>query len=833
MYYMKLPLLVATVFLSLLINHALAATNSATNATAKTAATNDLPKTPVSESPQLLEQLRSALTALGPDYKPRTEHFGDNQQPVYINRLILERSPYLLQHAHNPVNWFPWGEEAFSRAKETNKPIFLSVGYATCHWCHVMERQSFESEEIARYMNEYFITVKVDREQRPDVDSTFMTAVQMLTGSGGWPMSVFLTPDGKPFFGGTYFPPDQFEDLLKRVDQVWLTNQQDLEAEAEKISTALASLNENQGTAKTVGQQVVEDGIARLLESFDNFEGGFGSAPKFPRAPMLFLLLSEAQRSGDAAVIEALDFTLRSIAAGGIHDQIGGGFHRYAVDNSWLIPHFEKMLYNQALMARLYTQTFLLTGKAEHARTARRTLDYVLREMRSTQGGFYSATDADSDGGEGLFFIWQEEEIDRLLGDDAAFAKRVWNITAEGNFEDSNILHLVDSHETLADEFGLSMSEFTKKLDAVGQVLLDHRATRAPPLLDDKILTGWNGLVITALAQAGMHLQNTMYIDEAIAAAEFLLEHNIREVQHSKMPRLYRSYYLDSASIDATLSDYAYLAEGLIALYDATQNTKWLQQAQQFMNVMDADFKDENNGGYFMGSSATAGVTLPTRPKELYDNSIPSGNAAALRVLVQLWHRTGDFAYQNAANELISAFSHTLTEMPDSMGYMVKSTDELMRGETGSLRYTGFGKVRASASVDIHNKLTVAIDIAPGWHINSESPKQKNLIATALTDMQGNPLPNTQYPQEKLTKLSFEKSVLSLYDGAIKITADLPTGNQSDASSSNSGTEPSDHVTSLYPVLLQVQTCSDEICLAPETLQISVPTVAIEHLATR
>ena len=796
------------------------------------------PQMPVPESPELLQNLQKALEGLGADYEPRTEHLNTDKQPTYINRLILEKSPYLLQHAHNPVNWFPWGEEAFARAKETNKPIFLSVGYATCHWCHVMERQSFENEEVARYMNEYFVTVKVDREQRPDVDSTFMTAVQMLTGSGGWPMSVFLTPEGKPFYGGTYFPPDPFVELLKRVDQVWLTNQADLETEAEKISTALASLNSNQGTATTVGQQVIDDGVARLLENFDSFEGGFGGAPKFPRAPMLFLLLSEAQRSGDASVVEALDFTLQSIAAGGIHDQIGGGFHRYTVDNSWLVPHFEKMLYNQALMARLYTQAFLLTGKAEHARTATRTLDYLLRDMRSEDGGFYSATDADSDGGEGLYFIWNAEEIKQLLGEDAEFATRVWNITEEGNFEDSNILHLSDSFQTLAAEMDLTPGEFTAKLDKVGNILLEHRNTRVRPIRDEKILTGWNGLVITALAQAGMHLNQPQYIDAAIKTAEFLLKTNRQQIEGKDLPRLYRSYFLGSATIDGNQTDYAYLAEGLVALFDATQDKRWLEQAQQLVAVMDEDFKDEAGGGYFMGRLETGGVELPTRPKELYDNSLPSGNSATLRVLVQLWHRTGDFKYQNAANELIAAFSPTLAEMPNELGYMVKSTSELLDGETGALRYAGFGKVRASASIDKQNKLSVAIDIAPGWHINSVSPRQKYLIGTSLTDINGETLANTQYPDEKLTTLAFEKSELALYDGSIKITADMPQLNQLDTNSSNdvngSNTDSmTTGATALYPLQLQLQTCSDEICLAPETIIINVPTVTPEHVAIR
>jgi len=796
--------------------------------TASSADKDSLPATPIAESAELLATLQNALTELGPDYKPRTEHFNNNQQPTYINRLILERSPYLLQHAHNPVNWFPWGEEAFSRARETNKPIFLSVGYATCHWCHVMEKQSFENEDIARYLNEYFVTIKVDREQRPDVDSTFMSAVQMLTGSGGWPMSVFMTPQGKPFYGGTYFPPEQFEELVKRVDQVWLTNQADLEQEAVKISTALASLNANQGTATKVGQQVIDDGVKRLLENFDSFEGGFGHAPKFPRAPMLFLLLTQAQRNGNAGAINALDFTLHSIAAGGIHDQIGGGFHRYTVDNSWLVPHFEKMLYNQALMARLYTQAFLLTGKLEHARTATRTLDYLLRDMQASEGGFYSATDADSDGGEGLYFIWNTTEIEEMLGEDAEFATRVWNITEEGNFEESNILHLTQSFQALASELDLSDAEFTEKLDKVGNILLEHRNSRVPPLRDEKILTGWNGLVITALAQAGLHLDQPRYIEAAEKTARFLLKTSRKEISGKKLPRLHRSHFLGSSTIDGNHTDYAYLAEGLIALFDATQNTQWLNQAAELVQVMDEDFKDDENGGYFMGPLKAGGVALPTRPKEIYDSSIPSGNSVALRVLVQLWHRTGDFKYQNAANELIAAFSPTLTEIPNELGYMVKSTSELLNGESGALRYAGFGKVRTRATINDENRLQVAIDVAPGWHINSVSPRQEYLIATQLTDAAGEPLVNTKYPDEKLAKLDFEESVLSLYDGSIQITADLPPSLSEQNQSNDDAATGDEAVTtssSAYTLQLQLQTCSDEICLAPETLTLQVPSV--------
>ncbi|NIN31188.1 MAG: DUF255 domain-containing protein, partial [Hydrogenophaga sp.] len=393
--------------------------------------------------PALQTQLRAALAARGADYRPRTEHLLANGAPEFTNRLILQDSPYLLQHAHNPVDWYPWGEEAFARARRENKPVFLSIGYSTCHWCHVMERESFDSKAIARILNADFIAIKVDRERRPDVDASYMTAVTLLTGRGGWPLSAFLTPDGNLFFGGTYFPPDAFAEILSRVLELWQKNPALLFSESAKVAEAVASTMANRGTVKEVGASAIVAAVNATLERHDSLEGGFSEAPKFPSEPLLFLLLEHALRTGDEQALEAAETTLQAMARGGIYDQVGGGFHRYSIDPQWLVPHFEKMLYNQANLARLYTEAYRLTGHAGYQRIARQTLDYVLRDMTSPEGAFYSATDADSEGEEGAFFLWTPAQLRAVLGEqDAALAMALYGVSENGNFEGRSILHL-------------------------------------------------------------------------------------------------------------------------------------------------------------------------------------------------------------------------------------------------------------------------------------------------------------------------------------------------------------------------------------------------------
>ena len=477
----------------------------------------------------LAERLRAAVAEKGSGYEPRTHHLRPDGGAKYTNRLILEDSPYLVQHAHNPVDWYSWGPEAFARAKREGKPIFLSIGYSTCHWCHVMERESFESEDIARLLNESFVAIKMDRERRPDVDELYMTAVQLFTGRGGWPMSTFLTPEGKPFFGGTYYPPDRFSTLLGRVRDAWLNQRPQLVERAEEITERVRQITGSRGKAQKVGREVIDKALAQVVARYDTKRGGFGGAPKFPHEPELLFLLAHGLRHGDASALEAAIGSLEAMARGGIHDQVGGGFHRYSTDVGWLVPHFEKMLYNQAHLARAYLAAYQLTGDVLLGRVARQVLDYVLREMTSPTGGFYSATDADSKGEEGLFFLWTPVELREALDpEEAELAIDLWGVTEQGNFEDSNILHLPAALDWYAAAKGMYLPELLSRIDTVREKLWQAREKREHPLRDDKIVTAWNGMMITALAEGSEVLGDEQYLAAARRAAEFLWQTNRR-----------------------------------------------------------------------------------------------------------------------------------------------------------------------------------------------------------------------------------------------------------------------------------------------------------------
>ena len=465
-------------------------------------------------SGELAKQLRAALEKQGPDYVPRTHHL-EGARPKYINRLILETSPYLLQHAHNPVNWYPWGDEAFETAARLGRPVLLSVGYSTCHWCHVMERESFEDEEIAAYINAHFVAIKVDREERPDVDGVYMTAVQLMTGGGGWPMTVVMSPDRRPFFGGTYFPARDgdrgarigFLTVLERLADAYATDRERVTESAQRLSEAILKTQSHDASEGVPGTGALVKAAAALVGRFDAEHGGFGRAPKFPRPSTYELLLRYWRRSGDDGARRVVTHSLSKMKNGGIYDHVGGGFARYSTDARWLVPHFEKMLYDNAQLATLYTETWQATGDDELARVVRDILDYVLREMTSDQGGFYSATDADSEGEEGKFFVWSPKEIDELLGEDRARAvKAYYGVTAAGNFEGHNIFEVTRTHGAVAAELGTSADELKKVLAESRKLLYDAREKRIHPLLDDKVLTEWNGQMIGAFARAGLAL---------------------------------------------------------------------------------------------------------------------------------------------------------------------------------------------------------------------------------------------------------------------------------------------------------------------------------------
>ncbi len=761
--------------------------------------------------PELSQRLARALAAQGDHYEPRTHHLREDASPRFTNRLILEDSPYLQQHAHNPVDWYPWGPEAFARATAENKPIFLSIGYSTCHWCHVMERESFESLEIARLLNAGFVCIKIDRERRPDIDEIYMTAVQMLTRRGGWPMSSFLTPEGKPFFGGTYFPPQQFTVLLERVGAAWGERRDALVADAERVAAAVSEAIAARGEAEAVGAEAIEAAVQQLLARHDAALGGFGKAPKFPHEPELLLLLDHALRSGDEAARATAEKSLEAMARGGIYDQVGGGFHRYSTDAQWLVPHFEKMLYNQAHLSRAYAAAWRLTGDPFYERVARQTLDYVLREMRAPAGSFYSATDADSEGTEGEFFLWTADQLRALLRDaDAALAIDVWGVSEAGNFEGKNILHLPRPLAGKAAEHQLSETQLLERLDHIRDVLWNAREQREHPLRDDKILTAWNGMMITAFAKAGEILGEARYLEAARTAAERLWTISRRDGGE-----LWRVHLAGSSSVPALQNDYAHFAEACLALYDAGGEPVWLERARQLADTMLERFWDGEAGGFFM-NTAGADPHMIAQPKSPNDGAIPSGNSVALRVLAQLAARTGESRYSEKAGATLAAFSAQVGRYAAGYAYMLLGAAELAGGAAGPRRYAAAGNVAVRAHTAAGSdglSLAVELRIRDGWHVNAHRPLSEELIPTTLAVDGGRGgwrLDEVAYPEPERVTLGFQEEPLAIYQGTVELSGRV-------------GQAAADDGARILAVRLRLQACNDRICLRPEEMTLEVP----------
>ena len=610
--------------------------------------------------PEIETRLAAALAALGPTYQPRTHHLGPDGRPHYTNRLILESSPYLLQHAHNPVDWRPWGDEAFAEARRLGRPVFLSIGYSTCHWCHVMEGESFEDETIAAFLNAHYIAIKVDREERPDVDAVYMAAVQALSGGGGWPMSVFLTPDRAPFFGGTYFPPRDgvrgarigFSTLLAQLVRTY-------NEDADRVRRATASLVEAvkeqmeglkaaappAAPAPAVTVAPIENAAGAYARIFDAVHGGMRRAPKFPSNLPIRLFLRLHVHTGNPDILHMATFTLEKMAAGGMYDQIGGGFHRYSTDAEWLVPHFEKMLYDNALLVLAYAEAHQVTHRPDFARVAAETLDYLLREMTAPQGGFYSATDADSEGEEGKFFVWSLAELERLLGPAAPAFARHYDITAAGNFEGHNIPHVLLPDEAQHAAFA-----------AARKILYDVRARRPPPLLDDKILAAWNGLAISAMAVGGRILQQPRYIEAARRAADFVLG------EMKPGDRIVRSWKDGKASSLGFLEDQAFVVQGLLDLWEATFEERWLRAALQIARAQEQHFADPERGGWYM--TASDGEALIAREKPQYDGAEPSGTSVAWMNALRLASLTDDASWRTVATRAHASVAAVLANNP-------------------------------------------------------------------------------------------------------------------------------------------------------------------------
>jgi uncharacterized protein YyaL (SSP411 family) len=619
----------------------------------------------------LMARLQRALEGRGEGYEPRTEHLEPDGSPTYTNRLILEGSPYLLQHAHNPVNWFPWGEEAFERAKATDRPVLLSVGYSTCHWCHVMERESFEDEEIARTINEHFVPIKVDREERPDVDSVYMTAVQLLTRRGGWPMTVVMTPEGQPFFGGTYFPardgdrgaPRGFLGILRQLSEAYATDREAVVADAARVSQQIQRVTEPRPPSDVPGPEAIARTSRQLMRGFDPRHGGWGRAPKFPQPSRLGLLARFARRSGDEEARAQLARTLHAMADGGLRDHVGGGFHRYSTDARWLVPHFEKMLYDNAQLAVAYLEGWQLTGEDRFRDVALETLAYLEKEMQAPSGGFYSATDADSptpsgEREEGWFFTWTPEELQAVLpAEDAAWVAEVHGVSERGNFEGRSHLFLPNGPV-----------EDRERLEAAHAKLYAARAERPPPLRDDKVLTSWNGLTISAFARGALATG-----DDALAAvAARAADHALTEATVDG--RLMRRVLDGDASQPAFLEDHAFLIRGLLDLHEATGERRWLEEARRLQGEQDRLFEDEA-GGYWR--SPSDGEALLVREKPVDDGAIPSGNAIAAANLLRLAALGEDAALQERAERLFAAFGDDLSQRGLGAMRMLQSLDRL------------------------------------------------------------------------------------------------------------------------------------------------------------
>ncbi|MCB9751941.1 MAG: thioredoxin domain-containing protein [Myxococcales bacterium] len=643
-------------------------------------------------------------------YTPRTRHVTPEGAPRFTNRLLLETSPYLRQHAHNPVNWHPWGEEALAAARALGRPIFLSVGYSTCHWCHVMEEESFEDEAIAARLNERFIAIKVDREERPDIDGVFMQAVQLMTRRGGWPMTVVLTPDGEPYFGATYIPPragarGARKGLYELLDELATSYAEDPERarqRGQQIADALRRANAPAPPGDAPGVEALDAFLARQRERYDAAHGGFGPAPKFPPSDALGLLLRLHRRRPDPQALEMVTRTLEAMAAGGVHDQLGGGFHRYSTDARWLVPHFEKMLYDNALLAVAYLEGYQVTGRREFADIAARTLDYVAREMTAPGGGFYSATDADSptpEGAreEGYFFTWTPAELEAALGPELAeLVATTYGVSPSGNFEGRSILYLPRPLAETAARLELTPEALAERLAGAHETLYARRAERPPPLRDDKILTAWNGLMIAAFARGAVVLGRDDYRERAARAASFLEDHVLDEAGR---PR--RSFKDGRASGAAVLDDHAFLIHGLLELHEATGDARWLRRALALQRLQDERFRDPDGGAYFM--TAHDAESLLARELPDHDGAMPSGNSLALHNLLRLALLTGDAAVQTHADALLAAFATPLRERAGGLAVMLAGLERALDRprEVFLLIPEGEGEARARPLLDV------------------------------------------------------------------------------------------------------------------------------------
>ncbi|HJV64125.1 MAG TPA: thioredoxin domain-containing protein [Geomonas sp.] len=632
--------------------------------------------------PPPLPRFEEVRHRLGNGYRPRTRHLGADGFAKYTNRLFLETSPYLLQHAHNPVNWFAWGDEAFELARRLDRPLLVSIGYATCHWCHVMEEESFEDEEIARFLNENFIAVKVDREERPDLDSVYMTAVHAMGMQGGWPLNVFLTPDRRPFYGGTYFPPFDhsrgigFLSLLQRLVEAYRKDPHRVDQAGQQLTQAVRAMLAPERGAAALSRPLLGKAVSSLRQGFDRDNGGMQGAPKFPSSLPLRLLMRQAHRENDRELASMAAITLRQMAAGGIYDQIGGGFHRYAVDERWQVPHFEKMLYDNALLAVSYLEGYQLLGGPDLAAVARQILRYLQRDLAAPGGAFYAATDADSlseDGKreEGYFFSWTQQELTAALGRERSeLVASFYGVTGTGNFEGRNILHRATSVPELARRTNLAEERVRSVLEESRELLYQVRSRRPAPVRDEKILCAWNGLAISAFARGGLVLDDAGALGQAEKAASFILNEMMRQ------GRLAHSHQGGEACGEAFLDDYAFLIAGLVDLFEVTGEPEWLEQSLKLAGIVEEEFQDRQGGGYFL--TGARHEELIAREKPAYDGVVPSGNSVMIMNLLRLHALTERQSCLEQAQRALEAFSSQLNSTPAASSEMLLALDFLL-----------------------------------------------------------------------------------------------------------------------------------------------------------
>ncbi len=611
------------------------------------------------------------------------------------NRLINEKSPYLIQHAYNPVDWYPWGDEAFQKAKSEDKPIFLSIGYSTCHWCHVMAHESFEDNEVAKLMNDVFVSIKVDREERPDIDSVYMTVCQLISHSGGWPLTIIMTPEKKAFFAGTYFPKETrfgrtgLKDIIFKIRELWNNERDQLIESSEKITEILQEAT-LEAPGISLNEYNLNDALQQLVRNFDKNYGGFGQRPKFPSPHNLLFLLRMWKRTGNKEILFIVEKTLQAMRSGGIYDHIGFGFHRYSTDQKWLVPHFEKMLYDQAMLAIAYTEAYQATKNMLYGKTAKEIFNYILRDMTSKDGGFYSAEDADSAGVEGKFYVWSYNELrDILEKKELEFLTKVFNINEKGNYREEatqeltgkNILHLTESIEDLANKLSIELQEFKDLLESIRKKLFIQREKRIHPHKDDKILTDWNGLMIAALSLGAYVFNDNKYLETAKGAVKFILT-NLRDTQG----RLLHRYREESGELKAYLDDYAFFVWGLINLYEATLDSYYLELAIELSNDQLKYFWDNNIGAFFF--TASDAEKLIARRKEIYDGAIPSGNSVAMLNLLRLSQLTGEQEFEEKADILGRVFADNVKQNPLGYTFYLSAVDFAL-GPTYSLVISG------------------------------------------------------------------------------------------------------------------------------------------------